>query len=232
MGFPTFDTLWRIFRDEVLARNEKLALDAVERDGADANALGASACAVGDEVIGQLANTAAALWLDSSEKDDLARLVFDRYALVRKQAGVALGSVEFSTTVAALASFTIPAGAVLQTADGIKFLVITAVLFPIGSSGPVVARVRSSVAGMAQQAGAGTITSIVSAITGAPSDLAVTNTLATAGADDAESDGALRDRARQFWTAARRGTGPALEAGALAIPGVRKATAIEAIGTK
>ena len=227
--FPSQDVLFRVFRDEVLARNEKLALDAVERDGADANVLGASACAVGDEVIAQLADVAAAGWLDSAEGDALARLVFDRYSLVRKQAGVAMGSVEFSTTAPSPATFTIPAGATLQTADGIKFLVISPVLFPIGSSGPVVARVRSSVAGMAQQAGAGTITSIVSAITGAPSDLAATNTLATAGADDAESDGALRDRARQFWTAARRGTGPALEAGALAIPGVRKATAIEAI---
>ena len=108
--FPSQDVLFRVFRDEVLARNEKLALDAVERDGADANVLGASACAVGDEVIGQLADVAAAGWLDSAEGDALARLVFDRYSLVRKQAGVAMGSVEFSTTGPSPATFTIPAG--------------------------------------------------------------------------------------------------------------------------
>ena len=225
--FASWVDLFRVFRDEVLAGNEKLSLDAVERDGADANILGAACSAVGDEVIGQLAGVAAGCWLDSAENSALDRYVFDRYSLVRKQAAVALGSVEFSTIATTVAPFTVPTGTQLQTADGKKFLTISPVIFPASSTGPVVARVRSSVAGQNQQVGVGTITSITSQVSGAPADLVVTNSLATSGAADAESDDALRDRARQFWISARRGTGPAIEAGALAIPGVQKATAIE-----
>ena len=225
--FVGFTDLFRVFRDEVLASNEKLSLDAVERDGADANVLGAACSAVGDEVIGQLAGVAAACWLDSAENQSLHRLVFDRYSLVCKQAAVALGSVEFSTIATTVAPFTVVAGTQLQTADGKKFLTISPVIFPAGSTGPVVARVRSSVAGKDQQVGVGMITSLTSQVSGAPADLTVTNSLATSGADDAESDDALRDRARQFWISARRGTGAAIEAATLAIPGVQKATAIE-----
>ena len=55
----------------------------------------------------------------------------------------------------------------------------------------------------------------------------VTNPLATAGAADEETDESLRDRARKFWTTARRGTIAAVEASALNVPGVLRANAFE-----
>jgi hypothetical protein len=89
--------------------------------------------------------------------------------------------------------------------------------------------VRSNLAGADQQAEIGTITSITSTIVGAPTDLVVTNSVATGGADDEEEDESLRDRARRFFLTAEKGTLAALETGALAVPGVTKASAIEVL---
>lgn len=227
--FPDFNELFRVERDEVLARQAKLSLEAVERDGTDANVLLAAAAAAGDEVVAQLVAVCAAQYIDSAQDTALDKLVFDRYGLVRKPASPAIGSVQFRTTVACPATFTIPVGTVVQTPDGIQFVTTGAVIFLIGSTGPVVATVRSVLAGASQQAQSNTITSVVSPIPGQPTDLTVNNPLATAGADDAEIDADLRDRARRFFVTARRGTLSALEQGALAVPGVRRATAIEVI---
>jgi len=47
MDVPTFDSLFAIARNEILIRNPKLSRDAVERDGADANAHGRGDCCRG-----------------------------------------------------------------------------------------------------------------------------------------------------------------------------------------
>lgn len=227
--FPQFRDYFRIARDEMLARNSKLTLDAIERQGTDANAFAAAGAAVGDELTGQLARTEKAVYLDSAEDKELDRLVFDRYGITRKPASPALGSVEFTLTTPAAASFTIPVNTKLSTADGRQFLTTSSGTFLFGSVGPISVQVRSALAGLSQQARANTITSIVDPIVGAPSDLAVNNSLATAGADDAELDDSLRDRARRFFLNARRGTLAAIELAAVETPGVRRASAFEAI---
>ena len=53
--------------------------------------------------------------------------------------------------------------------------------------------------------------------------------MASAGADDAETDDSLRNRARSFFTTARRGTLFAIQQGALAVGGVRTAAAFEVL---
>lgn len=227
--FPSFDDLFRVAQDEILTRNPRMTLDAVQREGTDANALVAAGAAGGDEVVAQLARVQAGLFLDSAEGDLLDRLVYDRYGLIRKPAAPAIGSVQFSLPSSALASFTIPNQLALQTADGRQFITTQSAIFPAGSSGPLTVPVKSVLAGSDQQANAGVITSITGTVTGAQSGLTVTNILATAGADDAETDQALRDRARRFFTTARRGTLAAIEQAALGVPGIRKATAIEVI---
>lgn len=227
--FPNQKDLARIARDEILSKNGRLTLRAVERDGADANLLLAGASAMGDEVIGQVVDVAASQYLDSAEREKLDRYVFDRYGMVRKEASPSLGSVEFYTTAPAAATFSIPIGTTLQTGDGIQFLTVQAASFPLGSTGPIIVPVRSTRAGADQQAGAEEITSIVSQVPSSPSDLRVLNTLATAGADNQEDDPSLRDRARRFWSSARRGTLGAIEAGALAVQGVRRSKAFEVL---
>lgn len=227
--YPTFAELFRVQRDEMLSRSSQLTLEIIERQGSDANALVAGAAAGADEAITQLALTEASLFLDSSKDEKLDRLVFDRYGLTRKPASPAVGSVNFTTTAPATGTFAIPINTRLQTADGRQFITTAAATFLTGTTGPVVVAVRSVLAGIDQQARIGTITSITSVISGAPNDLVVNNSLATAGADDEESDESLRTRARQFFTTARRGTVKALQAGALAVPGVRTATVFETL---
>lgn len=226
MDRPSFQDLFRIGRDELLARNPRLT--AVDREGSDANAIVAAGAAQAEEVLSQAVAVEAASFLDSAQGDDLDRLVYDRYGLVRQPASAALGAVEFSIGTGG-AAFTIPAGTKLQTLDGVQFETTLSALFPALSTGPVSAPVRSVLAGASQQAGIGTITRLVAAVSGAPSDLAVTNAYATAGAADQESDAQLRDRARRFWSTARRGTLRAIEQAALGVTGVRSATAIEAL---
>jgi uncharacterized phage protein gp47/JayE len=227
--FLTFDDLFRAARDEVLARNAKLSKEAVEREGSDANVLIAAACAAIDECVGQMASVSAASFLDSARGKALDRLVFDRYGLVRKPASPALGLVSFSTTATNPTAFSIPAGTLLQSTDGIQFVTTASDTFPAGTTGPVTIPVRSILAGAGQQTKAASITNIVSRITGAPATLTVTNTVATAGATDEETDDLLRERARRFYATAQRGTLSAIEQAALTVAGVQKAVAFEAI---
>ncbi len=227
--FPTRQDLFRAARDELLRLNGQITRDTVERDGSDANILANLSVAVGDEVIGSLIDVCAGVFLDSARGIVLDRLVFDRYGLVRKPASPSLGTVNFTTTAPNPAGFTIPVGTTVATPTGVEFLTTVATSFPVTDVGPVFVPVRSVLAGADQQASIGTITSIITPIPGQPTDLVVTNTVATAGADDAETDESLRDRARRFFTTAQRGTIGALEAAALAFPGVNKASVIEVL---
>lgn len=227
--FPTSSDLFREARDEALLRNAKVSRDAAERRGSDANILLAGIATVGDQVVGQVAQLSGDSFLNSAKVAALDRLVFDRYGLVRKPAAASLGTATFSTTVPAPTTFTIPTGIRLQTPDGLQFITTESSVFVAGAVGPLPVAVRSVLAGPAQNIKSGTLTSILTAIQSQPSDLRVTNPFATAGADDVETDDSLRDRGRRFFTTARRGTLGAIEAAALGVPGVRKATAFEAI---
>jgi uncharacterized phage protein gp47/JayE len=225
---PRFDDLLSIARDEILARNALISQDAVNRDGSDVNVLLAAMASMAEEVVMQLAHVAGGLFLDSSTGDQLDRYAADRYGLVRKSASGSLGSVTFTAPITVSAGFTIPDGTTLQALDGNQFLTIGDTVFNSGLLSLLVP-VRSALAGGSQNERAGQITSIVNAITGAPSGLTVNNLLATAGASDDESDASLRDRCRRFFITSRRGTLSALEAGALAVPGVTAAKAIEVL---
>lgn len=227
--FPSRQDLFRIARDELLLLNGKLTREIVERDGSDANIIANIAVALAEEVIGQLIGVCAGRFLNSAEDEKLDRLVWDLYSIIRKEASSALGTAVFSTTTANPSAFTIPEGSTVSTPDGIEFLTTLSSSFPAGSIGPIYVPIRSVLAGADQQASKESITSIVSTINGAPSDLTVTNIVATVGADDEESNESLRDRARRFWTSSQRGTIGAIENGALAVPGVRSASAIEVL---
>lgn len=227
--FPSLAALIKVGRDAALTANKKLTIEVTDTPGTDANAYIAAGGAIGQELVGQLAVAFAGVYLDSAEDLALDKYVFDRYGLLRKPAAPARGSVIFSTTAAAVATFIIPDGTVLSTPDGIQFITVGNATFLIGTTSSSPVEVRSVQAGSSQQAAIGTITSIVSQVPSSPSDLKVTNTVATAGADDAESDEDLRNRARAFFATAERGTLKAIEAAALAVPGVRKASAIEVL---
>lgn len=229
MEFPTRADLFRTARDRILSLNGKLSAEVVQRDGTDANIMLAGGTAMADAVTAQLLHVCRGHFLDSSENEVLDRYAFDRYGLVRKVAASSLGTAKFTTTTATTTAFEIPAGTTLTTTDGIQFVTVVATSFPVGSTGPIYVQIRSVLAGFSQQAKKQSITAIVSSNATWPSDLAVTNDVATAGAADREDDEGLRDRCRKFWTTAQRGTLAAIEIGALAVPGVTRAAAIEVL---
>lgn len=226
---PTYRDLFRVARDEVMAGNANLTRSIVERQGTDANALVNGMAAVGDETIGQLAKVEASLFLDSAEGLALDRLVFDRYTLTRKPASAAQTSVNFSCPLPSPGPFPIPAGSRLKTSDGREWVTVVSGTFLGGATSLTGIAVRSSKAGLDQQVSIGAISSITDMPASAAPGLTVTNALASAGADDEESDEDLRNRARLFFTTARRATIAAIEQAALAVPGVRRATAFEAV---
>lgn len=229
MSFPTRVDLFRAARDEILLQSALLLAAAVERDGTDANLLVAAGAAMGDKCVGQLISVAASLFLDSATNQALDRLVWDRYSMVRKPAAPGFVNLSFSTATPVATSFTIPIGTVIATSDGINYATVVATTIPNGSTGPVFVAATSVLAGADQQIGVGVLTNIVSQIAGAPTNLAVTNGFASAGAADRETDDQLRDRARRFWTTSQLGTKAAIERGALSVPGVIRATALEVL---
>lgn len=229
--FPTYRDLFRIARNEVLSRNARVTRDAIETDGTDANAFTASAAAVGDEVVGQLARVRGDLFAASATKEKLDRLLIDRYGLYRKPAAPGYATLTWSTTAPNPTGFDVPSGTRVGTQDGRVWVTVAAVTFPAASTGPVYTVARSIVAGRGQQVVAGALTTIIDKPAGSPADLAVTNALASAGAADAEDDDDYRDRGRRFFTSARRGTLGAIQQAALAFPGVRRASVFEAIDT-
>ena len=230
--FPSYQDLFRVARDRCVTLSRTLTRDVVDRAGTDANALIAAAAAVGDACIGQLVQVEAANSLDSARKDKLSRLVFDRYGIVRKGATPALGEVTFTTPTAVVTGFTIPAGTKLQTASGIQFTTNVLTTFSSGTAGPVTVGVTSAQSGLSQHVLAGTITSVIDSISGAPGTLSVTNAYATVGAGDEETDDELASRARLYYATAQRGTTAAIERGAMTVPGVRVAKAFSALSAR
>ena len=182
-----------------------------------------------DKVTGQLIAVSAGLFLDSAQSQALDRLVFDRYGLVRKPAAPALVNINFTTGTPVVAGFSIPAGTVVSTPDGIQFATLVATSMAAGSTGPVFVAASSLLAGSSQQIKSGAIKSIVSQIPGSPTNIVVANNDASAGAADRETDSQLRSRARRFWVTAQRGTLAAIETGALQAPGVVRASALEVL---
>lgn len=227
--FPKFDELFRVGRDEAVSRSQSLSVSAADRDGTDSNIHLAATAAMAEEVIAQQATVEEGVYLDSAFGPKLDRYAFDRYQMLRNQAAPAFVFVLFTTTAASPAAFSIPAGTRVATGTGQEFLTVASIPFGLGSTGPVQVLARSTLAGLDQDIGAGTIASIVSQVVGQPSDLAVTNTEAATGGAAAEADDAFKARIRRFWVSARRGTKGAVETGALAVPGVETAVAIESL---
>lgn len=223
---PSRDDLRRTF--EVAALNPpggsppQITRSAFETAGTDANSLREGAAACGDEVVGAIIAKTASWWIDSATGEQLDKRVLDVIGLVRKDAGVSRGSVQFYLAAPPVADFLIPGpltnggqGTLVSTPDGIQFQTTIDATFPAGSVGPLSIPVRSLRAGSTVLAAPLTITSIKSSIPGNPPGLTVTNLLATTPGTDAETDDSLRAAYKNFFRTATKGTLSALEQGAL-----------------
>lgn len=230
---PTRADYFDIGGDEVLIRgaarpvNQRISPSEVLTEGSDINVIIASASAMAEEVTRQLALRIAALFLDSAANEDLDRLVGDRFSptIVRKAATPAVGEVTFARSAGPLAAVVIPAGTVLRNIDGVEFETTALASLAAASTGPVTTTVRARQAGIQGNVGAGAINEF--SVPSPDPNLLVANAEPTAGGDETETDARLRARARDFFRTARRGTVAAIEFGALTVPGVRQATAVE-----
>lgn len=230
---PTRAELFEIGADETLRRSEarppgsRISPEQIYAEGSDANIVNASASAMSEEVLRQLARRIKALFLDGAEGEDLDRLVADRFSteIVRKAATPAVGIVSFTRIAGAMPGGVLAAGTRLRATNGVEFQTTAACTIVAGSAGPFTVAVQARTAGYTGNVAEGSVSAFVSP----PFDtnLLVTNDEPMAGGDVTESDARLRARARQFYRTARRGIGAAIEFGALTVPGIRQAVATE-----
>ncbi len=235
MTFPTRAELFNtgvnvaVQRGMLRPPKERLTREALITPGTDANIVCAQASFMADDVARGSAQRLGALYLYSATGADLDRLVKDRYSedVVRKQAGSAVVTLSFTRSSGALLGLTLAVGRKFRTVNGIEFELVSSVSVPAGSNGPVTGVAQAVQPGLAGNVGKTTITSFVDS----PPDAAlqVTNPAVAAGGDDQESDASLRERALNFFVAARRGTGPAIEFGARRVSGVRYASVVEEV---
>jgi uncharacterized phage protein gp47/JayE len=225
---PTRLDLYAAGRDYVLQRAQKIDPAQVDIEGSDVNLFVGSGSVVAAQVLLQLAFRTNALLLDGAEGEDLDRYAFDRYSITRKGASPALGTVRIFRSSAAAGAGTVPIGTKLTTLTGSEYVTTTTASFS-ASDLESAANVRAVQAGKATQAGANAITRFTSPATLFDGTLQANNDAPTAGGEDAEDDETFRARVRDFWRTARRGILAAIEFGALTVPGVVSAQAIEAL---
>jgi hypothetical protein len=227
MDLPSRLALYALGRNYCLQRATKIDPGQVDVEGTDANIFIGSNSVVADTIVKQLGYSVSKLYLDGAQGDDLDRLAWDRYNLTRKGASAALGGVTFTRTTFTAGSGSIPSGTSLQALNGTQYITTTVANF--GATSLVSqANVRAVQAGKAAQVGTNALIAFTSPGLLFDRSITVTNPLATAGGEDVENDDTFRARIRNFWNTARRGILAAIQQGALSVPGVVSAQAVEA----
>lgn len=219
---------YQIGRNYVLTRARRIDPAQVDVEGSDINLFVGSQSFCAHAVSRQLGARINALLLDGAEREDLDRYAYDRYQLTRKAASSALGTVRFYRTSAAAGGGDVPIGQKLRSLTGIEYITITPATFG-ASSLEATAFVRAVQAGREFQVGRNQIRSIDNVGALFDPSLRVNNDDPTAGGNNREEDDVFRERIREFWTRAQRGTLQAIVFGARTVGGVESAIAQEVI---
>jgi len=196
--------------------------------GSDANVFVGSQSVVADAVVKQLGYSVNRLLLDGASGDDLDRYAFDRFQQARKGASPAVTTVRVSRPTSAGGAGDVPVGSGVLSQSNVAYETTTVASFGAGSL-TTTADVRASQAGKAGEVGAHTLTRFAQPTSLFDKTLTVDNDEPGAGGEDVEDDDTFRNRVRNFWLSARRGVRAAIETGALTVPGVVSAQAIEAL---
>ena len=227
---PTRLDYFRLARRYITSRAKRIDPALVDVAGSDINIYVGSGSYMGQAVTQQLIDRFRALTLNGAEGEDLDRYAFDRYQLSRKGAAAAVGSVRFFRTSSAAGGGVVPINTPLSSLTGVDYVTTSTATFA-SSSTAATADARAVLAGKEYQVGSNQIRKISDPSSLFDPSIHVTNDDKTAGGEPAESDEDFRIRIRNFWNTARRGTKPAIEFGALAVPGVVTAQATEAINS-
>lgn len=230
---PSRLDLYGVGRAYVLTRATRIAPEQVDVQGSNTNLIVGSTSEVAFFLVKQLAYQIARLFIDSAEGEDLDRLAWDRYQLVRKGAAPAQTLLTFTRVVDAGGAGTIPGevagatGAIVVSLNNVQYVLTQNATF--GAHDLVVAGIaaRAVQAGKDYQVGADYLTKLRD--TAFDPTITVTNPNGAWGGEDREDDDTFRARIRNFWAAARRGTLGAIEFGATTVDGVVSAHAIEAL---
>ena len=226
--FPSRVDLFGLARNYVLTRALKIDPSQVDTVGSDVNLYVGIASVVGYQIVLSLMQGVNSLLLDGAFDDDLDRYGLDRYQLPRKGAAAALGSVRIYRSTTAAGAGNVILGTKLLTLNGIEYITSASATFAALDVTKSV-DVRAVQAGKTSQAGANQIRQFATPGTLFDRTLQVNNDLPTAGGEDAESDDNYRERIREFWSTARRGTLSAIVFGAQTVAGVVSATATEVL---
>lgn len=213
--FPRFDQLFRIGRDEILARNTALKTDVVDEEGSTSNALVGCGSVMNEEIVLALAVLAVQRMIGSATGENQDRLYWDWFELTRNDAAAALVTLRF--TRAGVVTGTIAKDFVCRTAEGIEFVVLEDTYFGAADTQKDVPA-RAALVGTEGNVDAATITLLGTQLW--DTTFTVTNLVEAAGGTVREGDEPFRERARQFWKVARRGTLDAIEFGALEVDGI------------
>ncbi len=221
---PSLEDLYNDARAEGVIRRPDLTVN----EGDIADMLFAAIAAVGDRLVGYQAELTRATFIDGARGSDLTRLASDHWNITRVDAIEAVGSVALTRTSGGIAG-DIPAGTVVATERDalgvtVEFVTDALVHFNAAQNGPLTVDVTAVVGGLA---GNVQVSKIIRVVTTLFDVFTVTNAAPTLGGAEEESDDELRERIRTFSTTLRRGTLSALEYGALQVPQVKNANAVE-----
>lgn len=223
---PTTADLFAAGRREALLSPTRFTREIIDTVNSDIHLILQVSAAMGSEVAAYAQSRLDALTLSLAAGEDLDRLVYDLYQLRRFGAQSAVATLSLSRTTAS-GGLTIPAGSRF-TGLGVSFLTQTTVSFAAGVLGPILVTAVADQTGPQGNVAVGAINRTSSQF---PEPVLVTNAQPAAGGRLQETDDELRIRARGFFVTARRGTRTAIEYGALQVPRVRQASAVELFQT-
>ncbi len=230
VDLPSRLDLYALGRDYVLQRAARIDPAMVDYEGSDVNIVVGSTSVMAETVVRHLGYRFNALLLDGASDEDLDRYALDRYQLPRKGASPAVGVVTIARPTTTFGAGSIPIGSKVLSTSNAEY--ITTTLASLGAGDLVTrANVRAVNAGKASQAGVGQLRRFQRPDQLFDSTLTVINEAPTAHGEDIEADEDFRNRIRKFWKTARRGVLSAIEFGALSVPGVVSAQAVEVLST-
>jgi hypothetical protein len=220
MDFPRYPELFEIAVRAMLAKDNSLTEEVIRTPGTAAYTIASLAATMGQELVYHIACVARDRLLSTAKGEELDRLVYDWFGLLRKPAAAATCKCKFTCSTAGILN----PGTKVGTADGKEYILTETISFSTHGQS-LYGTVVCTQTGEIGNTKANTITRILSSIY--DPNMVVTNEEPAVGGCDAESDESLRERARSFWQVVQRGTLLAIQNGALTIPQVAKAVAYE-----
>lgn len=221
---PTQRDLFLAGRAEAILSPTRFDRAIIDTEGSDVNTILNVAAAMGQECVRYLQVALNELGLATATGEALDRWVFDRYQLTRKEATNAVVTLTL-TRSNTTPGFTIPAGSLFGTETGINYATQNDVSFADGVVGPLSVLAIADRTGVEGNVDDGEITQVITTL--ADDTVEVSNAEPATGGNEQETDDELRDRAREFFVTARRGTREAIEFGALQVGRVAQAAASE-----